>query len=414
MFTVRMSKFSMVFLIFGLLLPLGGVAEGADFTFHPRISTTMEYNDNVTETKTPKGDYLLILKPGFSATYDHSRVLFDVSYDFENKRYLDQTNSDEQNNYLNAQGNIEAIKDFFFVDISDSYKKVYQNVTRGDVETGDTTNGTTDQNSFSVNPYFVVPLQERTSLKVGAGFNDIWYAEEGSVDKRIYSLNADVGHELTDRWRLTSGVGFSKQDPRWEEGGFERYNLMIGTTYTYAEGSFIEASWRPTYTDYEVEDSSNAQYNPYSIGITHAFTPTLSGSLSTSMDFTEDPQSADTKNQYVHQARLTEEYERGSIAITLAYYDYEEIQASRTNYWRPSIGGSHDLSERLTFNYSAYMNLYTNPDCEKTLFSLVGLSYSLSESTSTSLTYRFKMNDEQTDGNDYTSNSIGLTLTWRP
>lgn len=408
-----MSRFPVLLLALCLLLPLAGAAEGADFTFKPRISTTMEYNDNVTETNTPKGDYVWIVKPGLSASYEHSRVLFDFSYDFENKKYLDQAKSDEQNNYLNTRGEIEAIKDLFFIDASDSYKKVYLNATKGIVEEGDTTVGTTDQNTFGFKPYFVIPLQERTTLQTGAGFQDVWYSEEGSVDKRIYDLYADVNHELTDRWVLTGGVGFQKQDPRWVDGGFKRYNLKIGTTYTYAEGSFIEASWRPTYTDYEIEGSSNKQYNPYSVGITHAFTPTLVGTLSSSMDFTEDPESADTKNQFVHQATLRDEYERGNIGITIAYYDYEGDQASRTTYWRPSIGGTHSLSERLSFNYSAYMNIYTNPDCEKTVFSILGLRYSLSENASASLSYRFKLNDEMTDGNDYRSNSIGLTFSWQ-
>ena len=83
MFTVRMSSLSVVFLVLGLLFPLASPARGADFTFKPRISTTMEYNDNVTETQNPKGDYLWIIKPGLSATYSHSRVLFDLSYDFQ-------------------------------------------------------------------------------------------------------------------------------------------------------------------------------------------------------------------------------------------------------------------------------------------------------------------------------------------
>ena len=404
----------MVFLAVSLLLPLGGVARGADYTFKPRISTTMEYNDNVSETQDPKGDYVWTVKPGLSATYEHSRVLFDLSYDFENKKYLDKVKGDEQNNYLSARGNIEAIKDLLFIDASDSYTKVYTNATRGEVEEGDTSTGTTDQNTFNVRPYFSVPLQDRTTWRTGAGFRDIWYSSEGSIDKRIYDLSSGLTHELTERWQISGEAGYLKQEPRWQEGGFDRYNLKFGTTYTYAEGSFIEASFSPTFTEYKIEGSSDKQYNPYSLSITHAFTPTISGSLSSTMNFTEDPESADTKNQYKHEASLTGQYERGNISAVVAYYDYETGDSiNRTTYWRPSIRGSHNLSERLSLNYSAYMNLYTNPDCKKTIFSLFGLRYSLSESTSASLSYRFKMNDEQQDGNDYRSNSIGLTLTWR-
>ncbi|WP_071544695.1 TIGR03016 family PEP-CTERM system-associated outer membrane protein [Pseudodesulfovibrio hydrargyri] len=409
-----MSIIPVVLLVLGLLFPWAGAAEGADFVFKPRISTSMEYNDNVTETQNPEGDYVWIVKPGLSATYEHSRVLFDFSYDFENKKYLDQKKGDEQNNFLSALGNFEAIKDLFFIDVSDSYKQVYQNVTRGDVEEGDTSIGTTDQNTFSFRPYFVFPLQARTNLTTGASFQDIWYSEEGSVDKRLYDLYADVNHELTDRWTITGGVGFQKQEPRWEDGEFERYNLNLGTTYSYAEGSSIEVSIKPTYTDYKEEGTSDKQYTPYTIAITHAFSPTIVGKMSSAMNFTEDPESSDTRNQFVQQASLTGAYERGNITAAVAYYDYETTDSGgNTTYWRPSIRGTHSLTERMSFNYNTYMNLYTNPDCEKTIFSLVSLSYSMSESLSSSLSYRYKMHDEQTDGNDYRSNSVALTLTWQ-
>ena len=110
-------------------------------------------------------------------------------------------------------------------------------------------------------------------MTTGGGFQDIWYSKEGSVDKRIYNLYADVNHELSDRWVITGGTGYEKQEPRWEEGGLERYNLNIGTSYSYADGSSIEANIKPTYTDYKEENSKDKQYTPYFIGITHAIHP---------------------------------------------------------------------------------------------------------------------------------------------
>lgn len=400
-------------LAFVLFFPLCGEGAASDFKFAPRVSTTAEYNDNVEEEKGGKGDFLWIVKPGLNATYDHARVFLDLSYDFEFKKYMDQVLGDEQNHDLDATAKIEAIKELFFIEVTDTFKKVFTDTARGDVPDGDTSADTTDQNIFAIKPYFVIPLRERTTLTTGGEFKDIWYSEDDSVDKRNYILFADVEHELTEQWLLTGGAGYEKQDPRWEEGGFDRYNLAIGTRYSYAEDSYIEANWEPTYTDFAVEGSSDKHYNPYLLGITHAFTKTLTGKASSAMEFSEDPQSSDTENKFVHQVGLESEYERGNVSVTLAYYDYENSTSiSRRTYWRPGFTGLHNLSERLALNYNAYIDFHTNPESERYLFALMGLRYSLSERTSASLSYRLKSNDEEGSATDYTSNSIGLTLSW--
>ncbi|WFS61604.1 TIGR03016 family PEP-CTERM system-associated outer membrane protein [Pseudodesulfovibrio thermohalotolerans] len=388
-------------------------ASAAGLTFQPRVTVTGEYNDNVEEVDGGAGDWVAIVKPGLSLLYEHSRVLLDVSYDFEHKRYANQVLSDEYNNYLTSSLAVEAIKDLFYVDISDNYQMVYQNVERGEVPEGDTSNGTTDQNIFSFKPYFSFPLQERTTLTTGAQFKDIWYSEEDNVDKRVYSLFADVNHELTERFSMTLGVGYDKQDPRFEEGGFNRYSTTLGAMYSYAEGSFVEASISPTYTDYVLTRATDKQYVPYSLSITHAFSNRLTGIVYTEMDFAEDPTSSVTKNEFRHGVEIDREYARGHFAVALEYRDYEsENRTSRTTYWRPSIKGGHQLTERLGFNYNVYMDLDTNPDSDKYLFALTSLRYELSEQFSCSLNYRFKDNDAERSEDDYISNTVGLSVSW--
>ncbi|EGB14414.1 PEP-CTERM system associated protein [Pseudodesulfovibrio mercurii] len=397
-----------------LLACLCPVASAADLTFHPRIRVTGEYNDNVEQTDGGQGDWVAIVKPGLSMTYAHSRVLMDVSYDFEHKRYLNQVMSDEFNNYLDSKLAVEAIKDFFYVDVTDSFRKVYEDVNKGDVPDGDTSNGTTDQNEFGVKPYFSFPLQERTTLSTGAQFKDIWYSEEGNVDKRVYSLFANVDHEMSDRLSLQFGAGYDKQVPKGgEDGGFDRYSTTIGAMYTYAENSFVQASITPTYTDYAEERSTDKQYVPYSLSITHAITDTWTCTAYTRMNFAEDPTSSLTKNRFEHGIGLDHMYERGHIGAKLEYRDYQsESSSSRTTYWRPSIKGAHELTERLGLDYNVYVDLDTNPDCDKYLFLLTSLRYALSEDFSCSLNYRLKLNDAERASSDYVSNTLGASLSW--
>ena len=406
-------SFRTFFLTVLALACLCPAARAADLTFHPRVTVTGEYNDNVEETDGGKGDWVGIVKPGMSLIYDHSRVLLDVSYDLESKTYANKVRGNELNNYLASNLNVEAIKDLFYVDVSDNYSMVYEDVTQGEVPSGDTSNGTTDQNIFSLRPYFSFPLQERTTLTTGGEAQDIWYSEDGNVDKRVYSLFADLDHELTERLSVQLGIGFDRQDPKGQEGGFDRYSTTIGAMYTYAEGSFIEASISPTYTDFVLARATDKQYTPYSLSITHAFTETLTGTAFSRMEFSEDPTSANTKNQFSHGVGLNHEYKRGHIGAKLEYRDYEaEDSASRTTYWRPSIQGAHDLTERLSIDYNIYTDFQTNPDSDKYFFALTNLRYALSEEFSCSFNYRFKDRDNEQSDSDYTSNTFGLSVSW--
>ncbi len=386
----------------------------ADLTVEPRIYVNTEYNDNVEETKNGKGDTVATVKPGVSIKYDHSRVNLDLSYDFEFKKYLGQVKDDEENHYLKSSLDVEALKDLFFIEVKDNYSKVYENAARGDLPDGDTSTGTTDRNDFSFKPYFQIPVQDRTKLKVGGEFKDIWYSEEGNIDKRIYSLFADMDHELTDVWSLTVGAGYDQHEMRFEDGGFRRYSTTFGTKYTYAEGSYIKAELSPTYTDFNDDSATDKTYYPYLLGITHAFTENLIGTASSEMKFTEDPKSSDTLNTFIQRVGIENKYERGTIEFSLAYNEYEQTDSTvKTAYWRPKIGGTHNLTERLDLNYSAYTDLHTSPDDEKYIFALAGLRYSLSESASLGISYRFKHSDKPGSDDDYVSNTIGANFSWR-
>jgi len=414
---VSMSRelvFGSVLLALVIAVSAMGVAEAGDFTIKPRVFASAAYNDNVQEVSGGKGDYVGSVKPGVTMNYEGGQVLFDLSYDLQYKHYLDGVKEDEYNNNLDALAKLEAIKDLFFIEVTDTYQMVYTDATRGDVPEGETTNTTTNQNIFGFKPYFVIPLQERTDMTVGGEFKDIWYADDNNVDKRTYSAYVDIAHDLSENWQVTVGGKYVRQDPRWEEGGFERYSLPVGTKYSYAEGSFVQLRVEPTRTDYEIPSDHDKQYLPYYAGVTHAFSETLVGTIFSTLDFVEDPESANTQTKFQHEAGLKQEYERGNYGASIAYYDYESADTiSRTTYWRPTLFGSHSMTQRLTLKYNTYCDFHTNPKHDKFWFTTMSLSYGLTDNSSLGLSYRFKLNDEDSATNDYTSNTVGLTYSWQ-
>ncbi len=384
-----------------------------DFKFQPRFSATAEYNDNVEEKKDGRGDFVGILKPGLSASYEHSRVTVDLSYDYEYKDYLDDVKSDENNNFLDSNLNVEALKDLFYIDLSDSYQQVYKDPARDKVADGDTSAGTTEQNDFHFTPYFNFELQKRTRLKVGGDFQSLTYSSSDSVDKTIYTAYSNIDHELTDKWSINGGAKYERRMPDDKKSRLNRYILDLGTSYSYAEGSIVSFSVSPTYTDYDSKESKDTSYFPYDFMLTYAFTDTFVGSLSSEMKFHENPESGDTENKIKHALGLNKEYGRGNAKLEVSYNDLDNPDSSvRTSYLRVEFGGRHALTELIGLNYNFYSDFYDGAEKKIITFFLTKLSYSITEEISSGLQYRFKCTDDTGTDSDYTSNTIGLNFSW--
>jgi len=415
---LKIGKTGLRVLAIAVLLPVLSSlpALAADFTIKPRFTAATEYNDNVNETRNGKGDYLVIAKPGVTAAYDHARVKYDLSYDFEYKDYTQNNRDDEQNHYLNTNLNVEALKDLFYVDVSDVYTKKFTDATRGEVSENDTSVDTVDSNTFTLNPYFRFPLQDRTQTTFGAKYEDLWYSGEDSIDKQIYSLYWDVEHELTKRWSMSSSVQYENHEPRDStvDGGFERYLAALGAKFVYAEGSEIDFRIGPAYTNFKDTSESSTLQFPWHFNLTHAMDQGWTAKLNSSFEYREDPNTADTRAMQDYSASVVKEYDRGSFNVALAYNVYETTNETTgdTSKWVPSAGGEHELTERLRLTYDASLELENSPNTSSRWLVANGLYYSLTERASAGLTYRFKSYDTTGSSSDYISNTVGLEFTW--
>lgn len=414
---IRRLKIHILWIAFGVLslFQLSSPVIASDFVLEPRVTVKTEFNDNVVEKKDAKGDILVLVTPGITAHYEHSRVLFDLSYDFEHKQYLYKNKSNENNNRLNSLLNLELVKDFFFFELTDDYSKKFTDVTRGDVNSGDTDTEQTDTNNLKLKPYFSFEIQDRTSTEFGAAYEDIWYSDKSSVDKKIYDLFWDINHELSDLWRLSSSVSYTRQEPsdKSVSAGFDRYILALGTTYQYAKDSEVEFKLGPSQTRFRRSSQSGKTQFPWHLNWVHSLGNGWKSTALTEFRFTEDPESATTRDEQIYSARLDKEYDRGTFGVGLAYNVYESTSNSgEVKKWIPSTGGEHNLTERLDLIYEASLDLQKEPESTTRWLVLTSLRYSLSENTTTSLSYRFKKFDGVGSDSDYRSNTLGIDVSW--
>lgn len=403
-------------------------AEGEE-KFEATFGLGGEYNDNVTEKKDGEGDFVSHVKPGFKYSYEAERVRANISYKGDYSYYMDGKADDNYAHTLDARAQLELIEDSLFLDISENLRPVYRQASRGDVIEDDTRRDQTDQNTFSVSPYFMMTPGERTTIKSGYRFTDTRYAEEsapgagsrnfipgwGSGEssmnnnvKQQHDIFTHVERSMTDLFTFLAGYELSRQESE-EQTDFYRHRPYLGGTYEYAEKSTVEVKAGPMYT--ETDDGENSLRLYYSAGINHSLGRTAL-TFKSLRDYTDDPESGRSILHSSNTAGVVFTFDRSTLSASLGYSEYEQaLQGGGNKFWRPGLRYTYELTERL--KASAGVNAELDAGSSSSVksdryYANTGLNYDLTESTWVALNYRFKDVDSSDENASFTVNRIML------
>jgi len=236
-----------------------------------------------------------------------------------------------------------------------------------------------------------------------------------SEDSQENFLNPVLTHWFDIRNGLTIQYGYTIAD-------FERSpdfdGHLLGGRYTYrfdprtsvfVEHVYIMRNFESPGTDYDI-------HNP-SLGVAHAFTPTLSGSLQIGY-FWHNPSAGDSEAGFTGNAGITKRMERTTYSLNLSAGYLEDFFSAEnrgfTKAYRSIASVSHALMERLTVG--AYGSLdrlvYTTADNRKDWAWRLGgnAGYRLFRWLDVSLEYYHQDLDSNIDGNDYMENRFILRL----
>jgi hypothetical protein len=176
----------------------------------PSITVSGEYNDNVNETRRDtEDDFILILTPGVALTYEARRLDLDLAYTLSYYDYLNDTRGSETAHRLSAFSEIRLTENMVRLELRDTYSQVYRDRTRGEVLEGETLRDQIDQNIFVASPYLNLRPADRTTLRTGYRYTDIWYRGDDGTDSQAHTLFADLGYELTARTGLTAAYSYT-------------------------------------------------------------------------------------------------------------------------------------------------------------------------------------------------------------
>ena len=409
LFTTKSGTVSLVILcaVFLGALP----ARAAEMKFTPSLAVSEEYNDNVRDSATDRrSDFITRLQPGVAFMYRAPSVNGDLSYSFDYQNYARGTVDNEENHNLNLKSTAEMVKNFFFLELSDTLSRVSLDVTR-DVTTESLSANQTDQNRGSVSPYLLWRLGEKNTLKTGYRFTDTSYWGSPGIDKREHRAFAEFNYDPTSRLNFNLGYAWSRTMTDLLD--YNQHDLHGGFRYEYLEKSFLFGGVGNSWQAPSV--GSNVSNPFWNAGISRDF-GNLAAMLETRVEYSEDPLAISTKTTSYSLA-MEKSLQHGTVGLSSAYRKYldtlitarEQRKAELGGYWRG------ELSPRLNATVTVSGDKVSRQSVQDYAYHLnsgAGLSYGFNYDIAASLNYSYVeyRRDLESSANARQTNRVILSL----
>ncbi len=372
----------------GIIPTQNDAAHAADFELKPRIAVSEEFNDNIFETRSPtKAEFITRAQPGFSLGYKAPVLDLSLSYNFDYRYYAKGTKGDEYTHNLGSSGNLTVIDNLFFIQASDTYKRVSLDVAR-DYTTDSLSVNQSDQNVGTVSPYFLWRLGGNSSIKTGYRYSNTWYKEPSGVDKKEHYAFADASHEMLPKFSFTWGYSYSDTDTTTQK--YQRHNAYGGFRYEYAEKSFLFGQGGNTWQSF---NNGIRITNPFwNAGLTQDMS-FATVTLETRVQYTEDPLRSSIKES-LYSGKLVRSFVRGSMDLSSSYSEYVITETGVVDRKKISVAasGKYEIYDRLNLSLAAAGEQFlekTTTDYTYKLTGNSGLLYSFNNDLTLSLNYNY-------------------------
>ncbi|MDO9583023.1 MAG: TIGR03016 family PEP-CTERM system-associated outer membrane protein [Desulfomicrobium sp.] len=394
-----------------LSMPLAAFAE--EPAWKASLSVGEEYNDNVDEEKSGRDDFITSVRPSLSYVREGERLLFESAYSGDYRFYAKGTEDQEFNHNLRVHALLDAWENFLFLDLTDTYRLVNEDRTRGEVVEDDSTQGLVQQNTFTFSPYITPRFGERGQAKIGYAFSNIWYEDSDNDGKDIHRGFVDTDYELTDRAALLSGYSYTQELS--EDETLHRHIAYLGGRYAYAEKGSVFLKAGPQYTRYEDRGTSSTSLY-WDAGLDHDF-GAVQLNLTSGISFEDDPDTGQTYERRYGTLRLSKAWERTTASVSTTLEDYEEnsgVDSDGESVRRTVIGLnlSRELTSRLTGTLGLSHDFEDSDDNTKRWYANLGLTYALSEKLSLGGWYRFKDSTSDDVDEEFRVNRVGVQVTY--
>lgn len=364
----------------------------ADISFKPSVAVSEEITDNIYELSTGKRTEITTrIKPGATFRYQSPFWSWDTAYTFEYRNYARSSRGNEYNHDIAVKGNLALVDNFLLLDLNDTYRRVSLDVARDAAAESSLFLNQTDQNIATVSPYLLWRIRGDNTLKTGYRFTDTRYWDQNGIEKQEHRGFADLTHEVSARFTLTSGYAFTRLESLPTK--FSKHDLNGGFKYEYADKSFVSGqignSWQ------QFDSGINVSYLFWNAAVTHDL-GFATATLDTRVAVTEDPLAVSTK-ETSYSGKLEKTFQRGMIGLSSSYSDFVNTATNRRESRRAGFtaSGRYEVVQDLTANMSATGERFSRKitsDYPYRFTGTMGAGYALNNDVTLSLSYSYVTN----------------------
>jgi hypothetical protein len=237
----------------------------------------------------------------------------------------------------------------------------------------------------------------------------------GRIERTLHNISGNISHRLSDTFSYT--VGASYFDTDYTESGFidvKTYSGNMSLSYRSSERTTLSANAR--YIKYDYRTVTDAEGQDYTVGVTHRFSPTVTGSLTGGITITKIEDIGETDTGFTGNLNITKTFEKGVAALSCGQTVIAGVetgtpirdQTVRLRLTRPI---TNQLAASISASYSNFKSVETNDIDTNEISFNTDLTYSFTPWANFSLSYSYINNDDKiTNTGDYYNHIVLLTL----
>lgn len=389
-------------------------AGAANLTVLPSLTVSEEYNDNVFLTRYNKlDDYITRAIPVFSIDYKAPlwNWHLDLAYDY--RYYAKGTKTGDSTYGINLLNHTELIRNFFFLDVSDMYSRTSLSTSRDFTQQSLFVNQT-DQNTFTVNPYFMIKSESRFTPILGYKYVNTWYKESSAISTVDNIGYAEMITDLSSKMTFTTGARYTQDVNKVQN--YDRADVYAGPRYRYTEDSYVYGLIGESFFIFQFQNGTT-KHLIWDAGITHHYS-TMTVEFHTKSDYIRDPETI-LRREDSYVASLTKVTPRTSLGVSAGLYEYRDAQTNHLQNTNYILTGTlnHALSPTLKLLLSESIERLDDNVLDTTTalwLSGVSLEHQLTEHLTLTLDYRYTnsySHDNYVD--NYVNNRFIVGLTER-
>ncbi|WP_321371010.1 outer membrane beta-barrel protein [uncultured Desulfuromusa sp.] len=413
-----MKSSQLVFLSFVLSCFLSPVLNAwAEIEIHPRLTIEEEYNDNIfLDSRNEEEDWITTIQPGISLDYRNRSVEATVDYFLRYRFY--KNNSDENLEDFKDVQQADATALFFSgrpftLHLAETISREAID-TRDDYEFSDTENRSTVYHS-TVTPEYRLQLAPTFSLLFGYTYDRTDYVDTRGNDVEEHEGHVSLVKQISADSEVFARFAYSTQLSDDDADEFDRRDYTLGISQQL--GGRTSLSLEGGYSQIEYDSGFDTDTTNWLIDIAYRLSEPVTLSLGYSQDFVTTAEDGLTEiKEAILRAAYVKEAMSASTELFWNNSDYvrldreDDAYGVRVDFSRPlarAVAANLDAEyERAEFDDAG-----VNEDVNRLTFG-ASLDYEYRRFLA-SLGYRYRMNESDIDGNDYTNNIITLSATVR-